>query len=660
MISNVVRSLRALRTATVLLAVGCLLGQESSKPEPFQRGHTRDVTRVSLSPDATKIASYSAGEGELRVWDIASRRALWSARIESQRRAAHSGSRSITGITWSGDGEILGTGTTDGNVTAWRTRSGEKLWSSGECQPYVNVLAFNENGDAIACGTASNRPDGSVALLDARTGNIIRSFKGSLGSQFWIKLEGRNFISAGEHGGVFRRWDISSGKLVSEERLREWGCPLVPNPAGLAFSPDGKLIAFRCGSRTDVVETGSSQTVASFQTKANWTRGVKFSADGRKLAFHDMDEIRVVDLASRREVAVRQHSRTGDEFDLNRDGMLLAEAGSYGSPGLFITAVEDRAQPIILQGHPGVVESIAVSRDGSELAFSGQDGVVRSFDVKARTQRFRIEVPSAHVLTFSPDGTSFAAGGEDGNIHVVDRERGVVQLVLQAHKSAITAIAFSKAGGLLATGSADRTIAVWRISDGAPVRRIETPGETRSGYMVLCCGSPVKALTFQNGTTSISAVLENGATYTWSVQTGTVLRAKLTGPSIQAAVYGDKLLAIAPSGGTPVRVLDASTLQTVSVLGEDSAHSQAIALDAMESVVVTGDILGEANLWDARTGRHRRTFPNDRALNAMAISGDGTLLATGGEDQSPKLWSIQHGNLVFDFLSAVTGAASVW
>ena len=282
--------------------------------------------------------------------------------------------------------------------------------------------------------------------------------------------------------------------------------------------------------------------------------------------------------------------------------------------------------------------------------------MLRAFDVKHRKQRFRIAVPSARVLRYSPDGTSLAVGDKNGDVHIVDRKSGAVDFVLQAHKAAITAISFSKTGDLLATGSDDRTLAVWRLSDRALVRRIETPGETRSATMVLCCGSPVRALTFQDGTTAISAVLDNGMIYTWSVQNGDVLRSGSDGSPIQAAAYGERLLSVAPRDGKPARILDVNTLKTVTTLGADSADSQAIAFDATESVSVTGSILGGAILWDARTGRRRQTFPNVRALRDVAISGDGTLLATGGEDQSPKLWSIRQGSLLLDFLSAVAGS----
>ena len=192
------KRLLVIRVVLIILAGVATVGGQSqvSDEEPFQTGHTDDVTRVSLSPDAQKIASYSGGDETLRIWDLRSQRVLqrvlWSSQIVTAAEAYKYRDRRITSLAWSSDSAMLAVGTSYGTVISVQATSGRKLWENEDCKPYVNVLIFSSTSDSVACGTAGKPPDGSVTLLDAQSGKLIRSFRASLGSQFWLKIDGKN------------------------------------------------------------------------------------------------------------------------------------------------------------------------------------------------------------------------------------------------------------------------------------------------------------------------------------------------------------------------------------------------------------------------------------------------------------------------------------
>ncbi len=49
---------------------------------------------------------------------------------------------------------------------------------------------------------------------------------------------------------------------------------------------------------------------------------------------------------------------------------------------------------------------------------------------------------------------------------------------------------------------------------------------------------------------------------------------------------------------------------------------------------------GEVHLWDLPTGRRRRVLKQSSGVHAVAFSGDGRTVATGGIDGSLKLWEV--------------------
>ena len=68
-----------------------------------------------------------------------------------------------------------------------------------------------------------------------------------------------------------------------------------------------------------------------------------------------------------------------------------------------------------------------------------------------------------------PIGRPFA----NTRIHILDRSTGDETCTLTGHEGLVFALAYSKDGARLASGSADHTIGVWDMATGREVRTLE-------------------------------------------------------------------------------------------------------------------------------------------------------------------------------------------
>ena len=69
-------------------------------------------------------------------------------------------------------------------------------------------------------------------------------------------------------------------------------------------------------------------------------------------------------------------------------------------------------------------------------------------------------------VTFSPDGTLVASGSVDNTLRLWRVYQGELLRTMTGHPFPVTEVAFSPNGTLLATGSYDGLVRLWRVSDG--------------------------------------------------------------------------------------------------------------------------------------------------------------------------------------------------
>ncbi len=200
----------------------------------------------------------------------------------------------------------------------------------------------------------------------------------------------------------------------------------------------------------------------------------------------------------------------------------------------------------------------------------------------------------------------------------------------------VSKVALSSDGTTVACSRTDGALLVWSTRSGSRAREL------------LGHRSVAKALALtRNGRTLISGS-DDGTTRFWDVPTGRLI----AGPLRHGSTYVSSV-AISPDGRTAVSGYGdgAARLWDVSAgrpIGEPILHREkvvGIAFDRDGKVVLTygGDFF--ARLWDATTGRPIEPALEHRLwVRFAAFSGDGRIVLTGSEDHTARLWERESGN----------------
>lgn len=150
--------------------------------------------------------------------------------------------------------------------------------------------------------------------------------------------------------------------------------------------------------------------------------------------------------------------------------------------------------------HVDSVAALAVSRDGSLLYSGSWDRtfkVWRTSDFKCLESVWNAHDDAINAIVVSDDGYIYT-GSADRKIKVWRRDTGDKKHklidTLEKHKSAVNALALSQGGSILYSGACDRSIIVWeKVNfggggvDGGDGRHMVVAGALRGHSMAILC-----------------------------------------------------------------------------------------------------------------------------------------------------------------------------
>ena len=524
----------------------------------------------------------------------------------------------------------------------------------------VRAIAFSADGKTLATGS------GFLRLWDAATGRLrsIHSDDATRG------FDGLAFSPDGQSiavvGGMFGKeaelWDTASGRIVQEFAEPSGVAPGAPfiykgKPSdyrvrtAVAFSPDGRVLV----TAPDAVvlrEVSSGNILASLKQPAKGVKAIAFSPDGKTLATAAEDK------------KVR------------------------------LWSVPEGALQATLTGPTQPLSSVAFSPDGKRIVATGSG---------KKSILSRDETPVGYLWSWAPVDLSSGPGQasgvarkiELGNVHVrqvafvgptsvvVTAGREVLSLDLQTedstpprklwvHSGEVFAVAVSPDRRLVASGSADRTVDVVDIASGKLVYRLPGLTDIFSSVVASSDGKRFATATIDLRFTNRAGVtdtafaarhkkhfsedanagrMQTSEVRIWNTGDGR-LQSKLPLPPCQVTAIeliprGDQLAVagwVAGKGGM-LSVWDLKDGKLVRDLAAPANEVLAISVSPDGKTLASGDVDGNLDLWELKSGAKTRSDKLEHAIEALTFSTDGKLLATGDGNRTVRLMDASSGKV---------------
>jgi len=280
-------------------------------------------------------------------------------------------------------------------------------------------------------------------------------------------------VASAEFGDAIKLWEVATGRQLAA--LRGDAFPL-------AFSPDGRLLAYRrfAGAAIVLWELATKREVNglvhSEDGVADPVWSVCFSPDGRLLAGgHGGGEITLWDVATGEESGrLEGHTERVVCLAFSPDSRLLVSGSNDWRANLWDVATGDELQS--LEGHQSPVTAVAFADDGNLLVSASERGIVKTWVVasgeQARSWGEAAET-SGHPIALSRDGRLLAARRR--GLRVWDVAQEMVISELAGEESLIRTADFSPDGTLVALGARDGTVTLWNVHTGAELGLLALP-----------------------------------------------------------------------------------------------------------------------------------------------------------------------------------------
>lgn len=300
----------------------------------------------------------------------------------------------------------------------------------------------------------------------------------------------------------------------------------------------------------------------------------------------------------------------------------------------------------VFRGHTGSIQAIAISPDGTLLASASRNQsiklwglytgkLIHSFEGRSPWGKDGHSAP-VNALVFTSDAQTLLSGSDDGTVWLWDVPRCSAIGMVPAHSWGVTAIALSGDDRTLAVGSADGAIQLWDITrrerlqtlrpQSVPVTALQI---SLDGAWLVSGGDRLVRIW------DLGSLRQTGQVPLWNTL-------KQDAPARAIALSADRQWLITSSDRS-LMVWDTLEQVCQQTIRAHQGAINTIALSPDGQVLASGgdDSQLQIGRWERSRFRHGGSLKTAWVVNAIAICPDSGGLVSAGADETLQLWTYE-------------------
>ncbi len=628
-----------------------LFRSQDGQPGPVLQGHAKTVTSLKFSPQGTELLSASLDQ-TVRLWNVSDGSLIRQIGTPAPIHALELVDIEKPANDQTAPRQQIITGHEDKLLRVWNPLAAPSVVPS----PVPNTANMAASSDGQLLAVVDQKGTLRILLTTEKeqknTRQEISAWKVEKGISALVFVprggktkpvpenadpQERFFLATGASDGTIRLWNVAKGTL-----LREW-------------RSDGKAVRALASSADGTLLTSGQEDGALVQWKIDFSEPA--------------EEEREVAPESKAPVAVAVVSPSRK---------LLAYAGvQKGQPAVFVRNLETRQLVATFRGPTAAIRSLAFTGNETALVGGGDDKTLYLWNVQnpGDPQKAVLkDLPSAiTAVAANGDGSQLLAGFADQTVRLYNPQGASPeeQLIKEfsGHGGPILHAGFFN--NQVFSVSADKSLRFWNVSDGKAARVVNLPAGVRSfavssdGQRMALAGDDkqVRIIQTNNGAIqqTLSGFAQHGVSLSFSSDAQRLSVLTSDGELSLWQLKDSRLLESVrhPKWTMAYWTADSATL----VVGESTGHVSlwpTAFLRRFEGNTkpVTdlvyhpnGQILfmtaadGSFRGYNTQNGQQTFSTSHGAAVHDLAISPNGNILATAGENAQVRFWNPSGGGV---------------